>query len=400
LNPNFAIDTHPLINSQESEVRSQKKIERRFGFYILSYKILYARMIFPLTSAFHRRKKTGYIETPFNSGVDAHFSHIKGVRMSDNILSYVKTLVIAFVTCFTLAFAGFLGWTVYQSFFKIPDEITVPNIEGKNLSEANELLKKFNLVLNVNEKQYKENIPRDEIVKQLPPPGRTVRRGREIKALVSLGPEMVTVPDLSGLSLREGTVTLTNKRLLLGKVKTSKDKKDEPEQVLDQNPKAGEKVRKGTNIDVTINKGVATRVSTPRWEGKKLDEIRDLVARSDFTIGRVRWVYHDYIPKGEVIRQNPQPGQLANNETPINLDVSAGQRVMEVSLKQEKVTFVVPEGSDRAEVKFVLKDQRGLNDYYDGDHIPGDRVEMLVTSWGEAELMIYVNEKLQRKENL
>jgi len=51
-------------------------------------------------------------------------------------------------------------------------------------------------------------------------------------------------------------------------------------------------------------------------------------------------------------------------------------------------------------VKFVLKDQRGLNDYYDGDHIPGDRVEMLVTSWGEAELMIYVNEKLQRKENL
>ncbi len=210
----------------------------------------------------------------------------------------------------------------------------------------------------------------------------------------------MTVPDLSGLSLREGTVTLTNKRLLLGKVKTSKDKKDEPEQVLDQNPKAGEKVRKGTNVDVTINKGVATRVSTPRWEGKKLDEIRDLVARSDFTIGRVRWVYHDYIPKGEVIRQNPQPGQLANNETPINLDVSAGQRVMEVSLKQEKVTFVVPEGSDRAEVKFVLKDQRGLNDYYDGDHIPGDRVEMLVTSWGEAELMIYVNEKLQRKENL
>ncbi len=146
-------------------------------------------MIFPLTSASCRRKKTGYIETPFNSGADAHFSHTKGVRMSDNILSYVKTLVIAFVTCFTLAFAGFLGWTVYQSFFKIPDEITVPNIEGKNLSEANELLKKFNLVLNVNEKQYKENIPRDEIVKQLPPPGRTVRRGREIKALVSLGPD-------------------------------------------------------------------------------------------------------------------------------------------------------------------------------------------------------------------
>jgi len=320
--------------------------------------------------------------------------------MSDNILSYVKTLAIAFITCFTLAFAGFLGWTVYQSFFKIPDEITVPNIEGKNLSEANELLKKFNLVLNVNEKQYKENIPRDEVIKQVPPPGRTVRRGREIKALVSLGPEMVTVPDLSGLSLREGSVMLTNKRLLLGKDKTSKEKKDEPEQILYPNPKAGEIVRKGTNVDVTVNKGVATRVSAPRWEGKKLDEIRDLVGRSDFTIGRVRWVYHDYIPKGEVIRQNPQPGQLANNETPINLDVSAGQRVMEVSLKQEKVTFVVPEGSDRAEVKFVLKDQRGLNDYYDGDHIPGDRIEVLITSWGEAELMIYVNEKLQRREIL
>jgi eukaryotic-like serine/threonine-protein kinase len=357
-------------------------------------------MIFPLRLAYAGGKRRVIWKLLLIKRAAAHLWNLKGVRMSDTILSYVKTLAIAFVTCFTLAFAGFLGWTVYQSFFKIPDEITVPNIEGKNLSEANELLKKFNLVLNVNEKQYKESIPRDEVIKQLPPPGRTVRRGREIKAVVSMGPEMVTVPDLTGMSLRECGVNLTNKRLMLGKVKTSKDKKDEAEQVLDQNPKAGEKVRKGSPVNVTINKGMATRVSTPRWEGKKLDEIRDLVGKSDFTIGRVRWVYHDYIPKGEIIRQNPQPGQLANNETPINLDVSAGQRVMEVSLKQEKVTFVVPEGAERAEVKFVLKDQRGLNDYYSGDHIPGDRVEILITSWGEAELMIYVNEKLQRKENL
>jgi eukaryotic-like serine/threonine-protein kinase len=320
--------------------------------------------------------------------------------VSDNLLSYAKTLLIAFITCFTLAFAGFLGWTVYQSFFKIPEEITVPNIEGKNLTEANDLLKKFNLVLKVDEKQYKESIPRDEIIRQVPPPGRTVRKGREIKAVVSLGPELVAVPDLTGLSIREAYMTLTNKRLLMGEMKTSKEKKEEPEQVLDQSPKAGDKVKKGTAVSITVNKGVASRSSAPRWEGKKLDELRDLTRDNDFTIGRIRWVYHDYIPKGEVIRQNPQPGQLANKETPINLDVSAGQKVMEVSIKQEKVTFVAPEGTTRSEIKFVLKDQRGLNDCYVGDHTAGDKIELLITSWGEAELMIYVDGKLQRKENI
>lgn len=320
--------------------------------------------------------------------------------MQDNLLSYGKTLLIAFITCFTLAFAGFLGWTVYQSFFRLPEEIAVPNIEGKNLSDANELLKKFNLVLKVNEKQYKDDIPRDEIIRQIPPAGRTVRRGREIRAVISLGPETIAVPDLTGLNLRECTMALTNKRLLLGKVKLSKEKKDEPEQVLDQNPKAGDKVRKGTPINVTVNKGVSSRTSTPRWEGKQLDELRKIADDSDFVIGRVRWVYHDYIPKGEIIRQNPMPGQLTDKQTPVNVDVSAGQRVMEVSIKQEKFSFVTPEAADRCEVKLVLKDQRGLNDYYVGDHMGGDRIDILITSWGEAELMVYVDGKLVKKENM
>ena len=320
--------------------------------------------------------------------------------MQDNIISYVRTLIIAFITCFTLAFAGFLGWKVYQAFFKIPDEIAVPNIEYKNVTEANNLLKKFNLVLKIEDEQYKDTIPRDQIIKQNPPPGRTVRRGREINATVSLGPELITVPDLSGLSLRQCQMTLTNKRLLLGKVKTSSEKKDEPEQILNQNPDPGEKVKKGSTVNVTVNKGVATRASIPRFEGKQLDEVRSKIRDTEFALGKIQWVYHDYIPKGEIIRQNPQPGQLSNSGAQIDFDVSAGQRVMEVSITQEKVTFVAPESSQSMEIKFVLKDQRGLNDYYVGDHISGDKIEVMVTSWGEAELMIYVDGKLLKKENL
>lgn len=322
--------------------------------------------------------------------------------MQDNIYSYVKTLLIAFMTCLTLAFAGFMGWTIYRSFFRIPDEISVPNIEGKDLTEANVILKKLHLGLKVEEEQYKDKIPRDQVIKQVPPPGRSVRKGREIKAIISLGPELINVPDLTGMSLRQCNMQLTNERLLLGRVKTSKDKKDEPEQVLDQNPKPGERVKKGSLVNITINKGVAARVSTPRWEGKQLDEIRKSVEENEMVVGRVRWVYHDYIPKGEIIRQSPQPGQLVNKETQINFDVSAGQRVMEVPLKQEKITYIAPEsGSNRVEVKLVLKDQRGVNDYYIGDHIPGDKIEVLITSWGEeAEILIYVDGKLQKKEIL
>lgn len=322
--------------------------------------------------------------------------------MQDEIYKIGKSLLIVFLTCFTLAFAVFMGWTIYRSFFRIPDEINVPNIQGKNISDANSVLSRNNLKLKVEEQQYKDKIPKDQIIKQVPPPGRTVRKGREIKAIVSLGPELILVPDLTGMSLRQCNMILTNERLLLGKVKTTKDRKDEPEQVLDQNPKAGEKVKKGSFIDITINKGVAARISAPRWEGKQLEEARKSVAETEMLVGRIRWVYHDYIPKGEIIRQSPQPGQLINKETPINFDISAGQRIMEVPLKQEMVTFITPEGgSNQVEVKYVLKDQRGVNDYYIGDHIPGDRVDILVTSWGEeAEVLIYVDGKLQKKEIL
>jgi serine/threonine-protein kinase len=244
------------------------------------------------------------------------------------------------------------------------------------------------------------------VITQDPSPGRTVRRGREVFAIVSLGPEMEVVPDLHGKDLRESRLLLENKKLLLGKIlepdeKEKAEYKGQPEQVIRQVPAAGERVRKGTEIDVVVNIGPEARMSIPCFEGKILDEVRDKIGTAGFALGKVRWVYHDHIPKGEIIRQNPPPGKLVNPGAEVNLDVSAGRaEAIDVPLKQQMINYVIPDGAGTRDVEFKLKDTRGTNSVYRSTHISGDRIDLLVTCWGEAEVEISVNGRVVKRERI
>lgn len=178
------------------------------------------------------------------------------LRFSSQLLAtVVKSAVLILGVLGTAVFISYFAREVYTSYFQVPSEVEVPKIVGREVTDANRILESVGLRLNVQESRYTNKIPDRVIMSQTPAAGRKVRQNREILAVVSLGPELVDVPDLRGKTLREARILLSNGKLKLGKVVYKKEDQGQPEQVLNQKPAAGDRVSKGQTVNLEVQKG-------------------------------------------------------------------------------------------------------------------------------------------------
>ncbi len=83
----------------------------------------------------------------------------------------------------------------------------VVNWTGKPLSEAQDAVKDAGITITVLQEQHHGDVPRGAIISQTPAEG-TLYRGDRITVTVSLGPEMVTVPRVQGMSEADATQAL------------------------------------------------------------------------------------------------------------------------------------------------------------------------------------------------
>lgn len=314
--------------------------------------------------------------------------------------SAFRTAALALVVGVTLVFSAVLGITIYRSYFAIPEEVEVPLIQGKEIREANEILANLGLRLRIEESRHTGKVPERVVITQEPAAGRKVRKDREIMAVVSLGPEEIEVPDLTGKSLREVKVELANAKLAIGKITYSNKSPDKPEEVINQKPKAGEGVKRGTAIDVQVNKGsgVAT-VAVPNWKGQNVSDMGPKLAKADLELGGIVWTVNETVPRGQIVGQAPPQGSEVTPGSPVEFEVSAGPSGARV-FKQRRLEIELPSGSDVHHVKVIVVSEAGQEVAYRGTHMAGDTMELTAAGPPGAEVEIWVNDKLQSRDKL
>ena len=134
------------------------------------------------------------------------------------------------------------------------EEVTVPEVVGKQLALARQILEDGKLRVNVAE-TYDANVPPGQVVSQEPDPGKTVKSERLVTIYVSKGGEELDMPDLAGLNKSSAIEKLQKVGLNLGSV-YEKYADEEPGTVLSHDPAAGTKIYRGQTIDLTISRGV------------------------------------------------------------------------------------------------------------------------------------------------
>jgi len=114
-------------------------------------------------------------------------------------------------------------------------ETAVPNFSNMTLAEAGDAALHSGLGINLENKFYSTTVPAGRILAQSPAAGSRVRHGWQVRVTESLGPQQVTIPDVSGQTERLAAIALRRNNLDLGTL-AHLDAPGDPDMVLAQTP--------------------------------------------------------------------------------------------------------------------------------------------------------------------
>jgi beta-lactam-binding protein with PASTA domain len=172
------------------------------------------------------------------------------------------------------------------------EAITVPNLEGMALADMDDFLKKRHLNYEVADSGYSSQYEPLAILKQYPLQGEMVKEGRKIYLTVKAKEaQTVNMPNLIDGSLKNAELVLRSYGLHRGKITYRPDMGVNV--ILEQwcegkKLTTGEKVRKGSYIDLIVGDGLGQQVfAIPRFIGLPLDEANFSIRGSGLNIGSV-----------------------------------------------------------------------------------------------------------------
>ena len=117
-------------------------------------------------------------------------------------------------------------------------QTAVPKIVGMTPSDAENALATHGLVLDRSDRFYSADIPAGRILSQVPAPNEVVRRGWRVRVAESMGPQRVTIPDLTGDSERSAEINIRRRGLEMGAMAVADVPDATPDQVVAQSPPA------------------------------------------------------------------------------------------------------------------------------------------------------------------
>lgn len=229
-------------------------------------------------------------------------------------LAYAGVLVLIFAAAGYFSFSRFVrsGGT------------EVPDLAGLPLVEVEEVAAEFGLKIRNREEseRYDDVVPAGRVLRQSPPAGSVVKRGAAIDIFLSLGPQLMDVPDVRGVALQAAQVTLAAAGLSVGRTAGVHTLTARPGSVFEQSPAPGEKVGRASAIDLYLaTSSQAGKFLMPDLVYRNYERVRLFFESRDFRLGSVKFESYDGIAPGVVLRQFPLPGHPLRRRDVISLVV-------------------------------------------------------------------------------
>ncbi len=187
--------------------------------------------------------------------------------------------------------------------------VTMPDIRGMTVNGAHTKLVSLDLVVEVSRQRSHPSIPEGMILDQIPQPEGQIRGGRKVRVILSSGPPAGSLPDLTGLTLRQAEISLQRENYRLGRVVKIRRAKTTEATVEAMNPGAGVDLYKGAKVDLVVAVPAATQLMRmPDLRGEPLYRVRQIVTDAGFVLAPVTYERTSDMAPNLVLAQNPPAG--------------------------------------------------------------------------------------------
>lgn len=211
-------------------------------------------------------------------------------------------------------------------------EVAVPDFAGMAPAEAEEAAAEHGLQFYLENRFYSAEVPEGKVMSQLPSAGAKVRRGWRVRAAESLGPQRVSVPDVTGQSSRAAEINIRRRGLELGRVAVAYIPELTPGEVVAQSPGAQAEEVLSPRVDLLVAAPLREMAYVmPDLIGHPLAEAARRVQDAGLRVAGVQRASEFAPPEVSadgrpavsiVLRQTPAPGQRVTPGTAVSFEVS------------------------------------------------------------------------------
>lgn len=141
-----------------------------------------------------------------------------------------------------------------------------------------------------------------------------------------IGSNSVSAPDVRNKTLEEAKVVIVKAGLEVGEVTEVASDDVKEKTVIDSDPKAGKKVKKGSKVDLRVSSGKKT-VDMPNFVGMDEETVKKNASKLGFKNITVEKVESNSYDTGKVISQNIRAGmEIIPKEKELIIQVSTGKK--------------------------------------------------------------------------
>ena len=286
--------------------------------------------------------------------------------------------------------------------------VTMPDLKGLPKAGADSMLQGLGLQMQVREERYSNTSAYSAVLEQSVEPGATIKRGRVIAVVVSLGSQTLEVPQMQGMpSARQARLLLEQNGLVLG----SEDyvASEEPrDTVLAQAPESGQSVARGDQVSLLVSSGpvVPARVM-PDLSGQSLDKARELATRMGLVLRRVIEAAPSAssglalaLAPGSVMAQSLTASARVESGQDLILTVIPGGDSL-AGARLASFSYELPEdGVQEHRVLITVTDSHGQRLVHSAMEQPGATVSKEIRVYGPAKLSINVGGQVVEERDL
>lgn len=278
----------------------------------------------------------------------------------------------------------------------------VPALTDRSVEEARQKANNYHFEFEILEYEASDTVPYGHIIMQSPLAGTKAVLGSAIQVIVSIGPDMLTMPDLTGKTLDEAVTALSAIGLSYGNV-DYRVSDVAIGYICSQSILPGEEVQRGQQVDLSVSASSADGIPMPDLSNMSLGEALAQLDSDAFLTIFVRYDNSQSTDDFMVLEQSPATSSNVQPSTPIYLKVSGAY----TGDYAADVAYNIDVEESGATAMVVMVDAlNGVNYYhilYETTLEKGQRVPISFTAYsdfeGTRELILYLNGSVYKRQD-
>jgi len=315
----------------------------------------------------------------------------------------IKTAALFLIFILVVVVSAYLTLTLI---IKSEDTVVVPDLVGKEVVYVLELLTDLRLNTKVKGSEYSKEFSKNHIIFQEPEPGAEIKKGRDIKIILSKGARSILMPNLKGLSLQQARIILEENSLCQEKISITYSDNIKKDEIIAQVPSTGSMINRGGCANLLVSLGIRPPAyKMPNLKGHYLESAIPLIESSNLALGEIKSSFFKGKPINVIIDQEPLSGHRVIEGSIVSFVINRKPGEKDQGLFHEingfdLFRYRLISGFLKRRIRVSLNSYGVSDDLFNGLMKPGEEIWLFIPKNTDATLFLYEDGELAETNNV